>query len=186
MKSSIQQPCSAFQSLQSAAGRRIFSSCTQCVAIVLVATACNLGNAADALTLPQTAFDSSIAGNSWQRQSQSLTRQQQALSPLDRRVALLAKELNLNADQRIQVRGLLQSQRVQVSRVWSNDSLPAAVRVKATQLISERTADQIRALLSDEQRKLYSRPVPQSDDLATSSVKLDDWMGKAESARASH
>jgi hypothetical protein len=97
-----------------------------------------------------------------------------AVSALDRRIALLARELDLDAAQKLKVRALLEGQREQIVRVWQDESVPGALRVARTQAISERTEDGIRALLTDAQRQKYLKPRTDraapggtSDDLAT-------------------
>jgi len=82
-------------------------------------------------------------------------RRRHSLSPLDRRVSLLTRELSLSVAQQMQVKKVLEAQREQVAAVWDETQTPAARRVSATQAIGDRTAEQIRALLTDEQRKKY-------------------------------
>ena len=96
---------------------------------------------------------------------------------LDDRVKMLAKALALDAKQQAELRKVLESQREQVLAVWNDASLPAPYRVSATQAISDRTADQIRALLNEEQKKKYNPP-KQPHDAAQSAGKLgvEDWM----------
>ena len=82
------------------------------------------------------------------------------VSPLEHRVELLARELDLNSAQRLRVKALLESQREQVQRVWNDETLPGAVRVKRTQTIGQATEDGIRALLTDVQKQKFTKPVP--------------------------
>jgi hypothetical protein len=100
--------------------------------------------------------------------------QVRATTPLDRRVELLARELDLDAAQKLKVKALLEGQREQVARTWQDESVPGALRVARTQAISEHTEDGIRALLTDAQRQKYLKARPDhatiggtSDDLAT-------------------
>jgi hypothetical protein len=96
---------------------------------------------------------------------------------LDRRIELLTKELDLNEAQQTEVRKLLLSQRDQVTRLWNDTSVPAPYRVNATQAISEQTADRIRALLDDKQRKRYNSPKPAHLPPADPSQRtVEDWM----------
>lgn len=97
--------------------------------------------------------------------------------PLDQRVDLLAKEIDLDTTQRIKVKTLLEGQREQVRKVWSDSSVPAAYRISATQAISDRTADQIRELLNEEQRKKYNLP-RQAHEAAneTNRRSMEEWM----------
>jgi hypothetical protein len=102
-------------------------------------------------------------------------------SGIDQRVRLLTTELKLDAKQQVKVRSVLISQREQVAKVWSDSSLPAAIRVKATQSIGDSTADRIRGLLSEDQRKLYIQP--RREDLATKRERPDveAWMSGSKS-----
>ena len=83
--------------------------------------------------------------------------QRTAAATLEGRVQLLAKELALDSVQQSQLRDILQSQRVEVARVWSDPAVPASVRVGATQSIGEKTGDRIRAILNAEQREKYMK-----------------------------
>jgi hypothetical protein len=97
-------------------------------------------------------------------------------SPLDRRVMLLARELGLDATQQAQVKKVLEAQREQVARLWNDKSIPAARRVSATQAIGDRTADRIRALLNDEQRKRYIKPRHRDVAVGTAGGDVESWM----------
>jgi Spy/CpxP family protein refolding chaperone len=99
-------------------------------------------------------------------------------SALDRRIALLARELELDDTQKAKVRTLLVTQREQVLRVWNDESVPGALRVKHTQLISERTEDAIRALLTDVQMTKYSKARPAGVVAGGTSADLATWMDK--------
>ena len=95
---------------------------------------------------------------------------------LDKRVQLLAAELNLDAAQQAAVRRLLLQQREQTLQVWNDVSVPAAVRIKATQGVAERTAEQIRALLNDVQRTRYSQPHNPDAQQHFASQDIESWM----------
>jgi hypothetical protein len=107
---------------------------------------------------------------------QDTARRRKRGSPLDRRVMLLARELGLDAAQQAQVKKVLQGQREQVARVWNDKSIPAARRVSATQAIGDRTADRIRALLNDEQRKKYIQPRKRDVAVGTAGGDVESWM----------
>jgi len=98
-------------------------------------------------------------------------------SGLEERIRTLSRGLDLDPTQQSSLRKFLEIQSEQVRKVWSDSSVPAAYRVSVTQAISDRTADEIRALLNEEQRKRFNPPKPPRDDMA-GSVKLnvDDWM----------
>lgn len=98
------------------------------------------------------------------------------MSALDRRVHLLATELNLDSEQQSAVRHLLLKQREDTLKVWSDESVPPAVRIKATQGVSDRTAEQIRALLNDAQREKYIKPHDRIEEQNKAAGELDGWM----------
>jgi parvulin-like peptidyl-prolyl isomerase len=96
---------------------------------------------------------------------------------VDGRVQLMAKALDLDTRQQVELRKILLQQRASVSRVWGDDSMPAALRVAATSAIGDETADRIRALLTDAQKKQYSLPKPEHQSSADpSSRSLEEWM----------
>jgi Spy/CpxP family protein refolding chaperone len=93
------------------------------------------------------------------------------------RVKTLAQALDLDAKQQAELRKVLQGERDAIRRVWSDVSVPGAYRVAATQAISDRTADLIRALLNDEQRKKYKPPrVPHDPAADSAKPNLEAWM----------
>ena len=101
-------------------------------------------------------------------------------SGLDERIKLLARELDLDAKQQSDLKRVLEEQRERVVRAWADGSVPAGVRVQTTQKISERTSDQIRALLSEEQRKRYIQPKSREMEQNQTSGDVESWMaGKA-------
>lgn len=94
---------------------------------------------------------------------------------LDDRVTLLAKELDLNEAQQLEVRKLLQAQRDQIVKLWDDTSIQPGRRVVATQAISDKTAEQIRALLNEEQKKKYIQPRKRDTQGATR-PNVETWM----------
>ena len=104
--------------------------------------------------------------------------QPRVTNALDRRIELLARELDLDQAQQLKVRALLEGQREQIVRVWQDETVSGALRVARTQAITERTEDGIRALLTDAQRQKYAkprtdRPASGTDDLATYVDKMN-------------
>jgi len=93
---------------------------------------------------------------------------------LEHRVDVLSKALQLDARQRAELLTILDNQRAAVAKIWHNPGLSPAERTPATRAVEERTADQIRAILSDEQKKLYNPPKPQGAESPAPNVA--DWM----------
>ena len=105
---------------------------------------------------------------------------QPAASVLDGRVQLMTRELGLDPSQQVQLRAILQLQRQEVARVWSDPSAPAALRIAATQSIGEKTADRIRAILTDEQREKYMKSHQHDAPVGTPGGDVQTWMKTAE------
>jgi hypothetical protein len=98
---------------------------------------------------------------------------------LEERVAMLSKALELDARQQAELRKALEDQRQQVSRVWSDTSVPAATRVSITRTVSDRTADRIRAMLNDEQKKRYNPPKAAHEATPRSArPSVETWMNR--------
>ena len=97
-------------------------------------------------------------------------------SGLEERVHELAQALGLDAAQQQALRKVLIDQREQTLRVWNDSSsVPAAFRIAAIKAINDHTADQIRALLNEEQRKKYNPPRRPSQD-AEPRPDVGAWM----------
>jgi len=99
-----------------------------------------------------------------------------ARSGIDGRVQLLTKELDLDARQQVEVRKILVQQRAEVLQAWSDESLPAQMRVAGTRAIGNRTAERIRAILNDAQREKYIKPKPSLPDQAQPAGNLESWI----------
>jgi hypothetical protein len=109
--------------------------------------------------------------------SRPLPRHAAAGSSLERRIQTLAKFLDLDVAQQSELRKVLENQREQVGKIWNDLSVPAAYRVGATRAISDKAADQIRALLNEEQRKEYNPPRRPREAAADSNKRsVEDWM----------
>ena len=106
---------------------------------------------------------------------------------LEERVRSLTQALDLDATQQSALRKLLEGQREQIGRAWSNESVPAIYRVSATQAISDKTADQIRSLLNEEQKKKYNPPRQARDALAGSARSdVAAWMNAGQAQAGLH
>jgi hypothetical protein len=108
-------------------------------------------------------------------------RHRSAALALDDRVQLMTKELGLDATQQAELKGILLNQRTEVLGVWNNSSSPAALRIGATQAISEQTADRIRAMLTDAQREKYIKSRPHDTPVGAPGSDLQKWMTATQS-----
>ncbi|MEP6883301.1 MAG: hypothetical protein ABJC66_01000 [Gammaproteobacteria bacterium] len=73
---------------------------------------------------------------------------------------MLTKALDLDAQQQVELQRIFVGQREAVRKIWRDPALLPAERVPATRAVEDRTADQIRAILNDEQKKKYNPPKP--------------------------
>ena len=99
-------------------------------------------------------------------------------SSLEDRVRTLTKALDLDARQQAELKKVLEAQRDEVTRIWDDESMPPANRVVATQAVSDTTADRIRALLNDQQKKKYTPP-KQPHEPASDGRSVEEWMDAA-------
>jgi hypothetical protein len=95
---------------------------------------------------------------------------------LDDRVKVFAKGLDLDAAQQSQLRRIFLGQRDAVRRIWSDESLSPAERVPATRAASERTGDEIRAILNDEQKKKYNSAAPATQPAKGDGRSVEQWL----------
>src|SRR5579862_7582442 len=96
---------------------------------------------------------------------------------LEHRVAMLTKALELDARQQAELQGIFADQREAVRKIWNDRSLLPAERVPATRAVEDRTADQIRAILNDEQKKNNQPKPPPAPDARPPDVSA--WMDAA-------
>jgi hypothetical protein len=97
-----------------------------------------------------------------------------AAGSLDHRIKVLTKALDLDARQQAELRKILERQRDTVRKIWSDGSLMPSERGPATHAVGDRTADDIRAILNDEQRAKYNPPKPPASDSGAPDV--EGWM----------
>jgi hypothetical protein len=108
--------------------------------------------------------------------SHSLRQRPARADALEQRVQLLTHELDLNAQQQQSVRKILLGQREAVKQIWQDPTIAPAERAPAVRLVGERTADQIRAVLNDEQKKKYNRPVPDGELSTRANTDVEGWL----------
>jgi Spy/CpxP family protein refolding chaperone len=97
-------------------------------------------------------------------------------APLDNRVQLMAKELDLDANQQARLKSILLAHRAEVTKAWNDPSVPAAVRIATTQAVSEKTAERIRAVLNDEQRAKYAKAHQRDARVGAPGGDVQKWM----------
>jgi len=95
---------------------------------------------------------------------------------LEQRVQLLTHELALTDTQQEAVRQILRGQREAVRQIWQDPQISPAERAPAVRLMGERTADRIRAVLNDEQKKKYNRPMPDGALSTRANVNVEGWL----------
>lgn len=106
-----------------------------------------------------------------------------AVPTLDRRLQAMTRELGLDSGQQAKIRQTLESQRSAVRMIWVNPAVPPAERAAATQAQTERTGDDIRAVLNDDQRKIYNRSRNDNQLPTGDKRSVEQWMDAAQARR---
>jgi len=133
----------------------------------LLALACVLAG-----TAPVRAADAVTAEPEAAQRVTQLHRTPPARDP----AAAFAKRLDLDAQQQAQVKRLLAIRQAQIRNVWSDPSIAADDRVGAVKAINEKTEAQIRALLTEEQRKRYFQPRPSGSPATDPKPSVEEWL----------
>ena len=94
-----------------------------------------------------------VAGTAYAQDSHPVRPRPARVDALEQRVQLLTHELALTDTQQEAVRQILRGQREAVRQIWQDPQISPAERAPAVRLMGERTADRIRAVLNDEQKK---------------------------------
>jgi hypothetical protein len=94
---------------------------------------------------------------------------------IDERVRRLATSLDLDETQQSRLREVLENERREIRKLRTNNPHPEADRVGPMLAILERTREEIRAMLNEEQRKKYPAPLPHGST-APANADLDHWM----------
>jgi len=100
---------------------------------------------------------------------------------IEQRVRLMARTLDLNADQQRKLRAILTDQRNQVQKIRSEPSIAPEDRIGALRSVNQKTVERIRALLDEEQRKKFSPPPPPARPAGTDPVPAGGASKPAES-----
>lgn len=90
--------------------------------------------------------------------------------------AAFAKRLDLDAKQQAQVRRLLAIRQAQIRKVWSDPSIDGDDRVGAVKAINVKTIEQIRSLLTEEQKQKYFQPRPVGSPATEPGSSVEDWL----------
>jgi hypothetical protein len=90
-------------------------------------------------------------------------------------VRRLTRILELDAGQQVRLREILDNQRRQIRKVWADTAGYGSDRVTPTRAVLERTREEIRAMLNEEQRKKYPAAIPQ-EGLAPARADVEHWI----------
>lgn len=135
---------------------------------------------AEAPPLPAAVSQEAAAGTQIAAQRVPQTKEVEAV--LARRMRLLARELDLDPAQQESVRRILEDQQAAVRAVLADPRLAPAERGPAIGDIQERTANQIRSVLNDEQRQKYHKARPSSRGAEHPDIQT--WLDVASGKRA--
>jgi Spy/CpxP family protein refolding chaperone len=99
---------------------------------------------------------------------------------LDARTRKFAAALHLTDQQQTELARILAVQRERMRQVWQQQNVPPEYRAGETRAIKDKTEEQIRAILTDEQKKKYFGQRPAESPQA-SQPELDHWFKAAPS-----
>lgn len=94
---------------------------------------------------------------------------------IDEAVSRMARSLDLDANQQHRLRGVLEEEHRELRKLRTESTPPDADRAGMTRAILDRTRQQIRDLLTEEQRKKYPDVTPR-DLLGPTHTDLDQWL----------
>ena len=90
--------------------------------------------------------------------------------------AVFAKRLDLDAKQEGQVRRLLAMRQAQIRRLWTDPLIAGDERVGAVKAINAKTVEQIRSLLTEEQKQKYFQTLPVGSLATEPGPSVQDWL----------
>lgn len=95
---------------------------------------------------------------------------------LDDKIAVLSKNLELTEAQRASLKKIMERRQQETLRLRDAD-VPGNVRIDQFRLLQEKTITQIRAILTDEQRKKYDPLISRTRPAASTPQRsVEDWI----------
>ena len=95
---------------------------------------------------------------------------------LDDQVKAFAAKLELNEQQQLAIKTILEQRQTAMLRLRQNSSISGEERIQRFRFLQDQTVQRIRSVLSDEQKKKYDplavRRVPEAPDR----LSVDDWL----------
>ncbi len=104
------------------------------------------------------------------------SRQRRTRVTQEQRFQQLVSGLKLDSEQQVAVREALEAHREEVRQAMLAPSGPGATRVAKLFEINHRTAERIRAVLTEEQRKLFGQPMPIQGGGVEGRRTLEEWL----------
>jgi hypothetical protein len=89
---------------------------------------------------------------------------------------LLTHELDLDAAQQQAVRKILLVQREAIKHIREDPAIAPEDLAPAVRLVGEQTADRIRAVLGEEQKKKYNRRLPDGALSTQTNADVEGWL----------
>lgn len=96
-------------------------------------------------------------------------------SNIDTRVSILAKSLDLSAEQQSEVKNILEQRQQKTLLIRRDPSISGSTRIERFRMLQESTVERIRAVLNDEQKKKYD-PMAARRMQSTPEHSVEDWL----------
>lgn len=95
---------------------------------------------------------------------------------IDEQVERLTKALDLSQTQQSSVKSILEQRLQRLGQIRHDPALSGTAKIDRFRALQERTVEQIRAVLNDEQKKKYDPLAARKVQPAPEQRSVDDWM----------
>jgi len=104
------------------------------------------------------------------------TRSSQKRPSLDDRIKTLAVTLNLDQQQQVAVKRILEQRQQETLRLRHDTSITGSTRIERLRALQDQTVQRIRLVLNDEQKKRYDPLAVRKAGPAHGQKSLEDWL----------
>jgi hypothetical protein len=104
------------------------------------------------------------------------TRSSHRRPSLDDRVKALAATLNLDQQQQVAVKRILEQRQQETLRLRQDTSITGSTRIERLRALQDQTVQRIRLVLNDEQKKKYDPLAVRQAGPAPGQKSVEDWL----------
>ena len=97
---------------------------------------------------------------------------------VDDRVKAFATALNLSDAQQVSLKQILEQRHFETLRILQDPSISGSDRIGHLRALQDQTAERIRAILTDEQKKKYNPLAVRERETPPDQKNVEDWLKK--------